>query len=468
MNKQFKYILTFLLLTVSLSINAQEYGVSASIDKDSLTIGDQFTFKLVVPAATEDTIVFPGFVNDTITSDIEVIKTMPETYKEDKQLTSKAYVLAAFNEGSLQIPSQTVVVNPASDSSVLQSNPLEIQVKPVVAIDTLKVDTVYAERSGVVVFGKEGFAREIKQQIPDSVRNSMSPDSLKMLEDTIRQMLLQRFSSEVFRSTGLRTETEIAQIAGAPRMQLFVVNHKGVLNDYRIPGARDTVFVQEYDTVVASQALFTAYQIMDIDDELYKTPLSLAEVFYYIWRFIKNNWWWLTALIVLIMAALYYFLYYKKDKPVFRQKVKPAEPAHVIAFRELDRIKNEKLWLKNRVKDYYTDLTDTLRRYLEHRYDVKAMEKTSAEIMQLLDEENLLKDSLRMKMRDILERSDFVKFARSLPLPDENERSLKQAYDIVEQSKEIREYESELLDSELQSPEGENKTESQTKKEDKA
>src|SRR6056297_220662 len=423
MNEQFKYILTILFLAVSLSINAQEFSVSASIDKDSLTIGDQFSLKLVVPASAEDTIVFPGFDDDTVTSGIEVISSQPETHKEEKQLTSKAYVLAAFEEGLLQIPSQTIVVNPASDSSVLKSNPLEIWVKPVVVIDTLKVDTVYAERSGVVVFGKNGFDSEIKQQIPDSVRNSMSPDSLKMLQDTIRQMFLQQFSSQVFRSTGLRTETEIAQIAGAPRMQLFVVNHKGVLNDYRIPGARDTVFVKEYDTVVASQALYTAYQIKDIEDELYKTPLTLSEVFYYIWRFIKTNWWWLTSIIVLILAGLYYFLYYKKDKPVFRQKVKPAEPAHVIAFRELDRIKSEKLWLKNRLKDYYTDLTDTLRRYLERRYDVKAMEKTSAEIMQLLDEENLLQDSLRMKMRDILERADFVKFARSLPLPDENEQA---------------------------------------------
>ncbi|MFW5767336.1 MAG: hypothetical protein ACOCXO_03100, partial [Bacteroidota bacterium] len=69
---------------------------------------------------------------------------------------------------------------------------------------------------------------------------------------------------------------------------------------------------------------------------------------------------------------------------------------------------------------------------------------------ELLDKEDLLEDRLREKMRDILQRSDFVKFAKSQPLPNENEMSLTQAYEIVEESKEVRTDKSELVDAELQ------------------
>jgi len=42
----------------------------------------------------------------------------------------------------------------------------------------------------------------------------------------------------------------------------------------------------------------------------------------------------------------------------------PLEPAHVIAFRELEKLKNEELWQKGEIKRYYTILTDILRQYL--------------------------------------------------------------------------------------------------------
>ncbi|MEA3448885.1 MAG: hypothetical protein U9Q98_10660 [Bacteroidota bacterium] len=451
MNKIFTLLTLYVFAVFPSVISAQEYDVSASLNKDSILIGDQLVYELVLPASSSDTVVFPAYPKDTITEKIEVIKRKKPRDDEDKGLLHKTYIITSFEEGIHTIPSQHIVLNPGTDSLILSSNPVHIKVNAVVNPDTLKVDTVYAEQGGIVVFGKNNFAEQIEQQIPDSVRQSMSQDSLNMLKDTLRQIMTQRFGSKVFRASGLRKETEIAQMVEAPLKQLFVVNHKTILIDYRIPGAFDTVFVQEYDTVVAQQALFTAYKIKDIDDKLYKTPLTFSEILYYIWTFIKHNWWWLSALVVLILAVVYYFFFYKTEKPIFRQKVKPEEPAHVIAFRELDRIKAEKLWQKNRVKDYYTDLTDTLRYYLENRYDVQAMEKTSNEIYALIDENNLMDENMKMKMQDILQRSDFVKFAKSMPLPDENKRSLDQAYVIVEATKEKpRDENVELVESEIE------------------
>ncbi|MFW5805918.1 MAG: hypothetical protein ACOCVX_05250 [Bacteroidales bacterium] len=451
MNKIFTLFNICVFALVSNGILAQEYDVSATLNEDSILIGDQLVYELVLPASSTDTLVFPDYPEDTIIADVEVVKRKKQHYNADKGLIHKRYTLTCFEEGLHTISPQEVILNPDTDSLVMLSNPVQVKVNPVVKTDTLDVDTTYGEREGIVVFGKNNFEEQIEQQIPDSVRQSMSQDSLAMLKDTLRQIMAQRFGSQVFRASGLRKETEIAQMVEAPEKQLFVVNHKAILNDYRIPGAFDTVFVQEYDTVVGQQALFTAYRIKDINDELYETPLSFSEMLYYIWHFIKNNWWWLSALVLLILAAIYYFFFYTKNKPIFRQKIKPEEPAHVIAFRELDRIKEEKLWQKNRVKDYYTDLTDTLRHYLENRYDVQAMEKTSNEIYRLIDEKRLMDENMKMKMQDILQRSDFVKFAKSMPLPDENKRSLDQAYVIVEATKEKpRDENVELVESEIE------------------
>jgi hypothetical protein len=158
---------------------------------------------------------------------------------------------------------------------------------------------------------------------------------------------------------------------------------------------------------------------------------------------LKANWWWLLAVLILGFAAIYYFLYYKKGKPVFQVKEKVKEPAHIIAFRELERIRKEKLWLKNQIKEYYTQLTDTFRKYLENRFELPAMEKTSAEILDDLNETKYLEDDLVIKLREVLQRADFVKFAKSMPLPDENEKSLKLIWDIVERSKFVETSESD-------------------------
>ncbi|MDA3818888.1 MAG: hypothetical protein PF590_00225 [Candidatus Delongbacteria bacterium] len=458
MNKILKLITVCVFTLLSYGVSAQEYDVSATLNQDSILIGDQLVFEFALPASSADTVVFPDYPEDTITGNVEVVKRKNQHYNSEKGLVHKTYILTSFEEGIHTISSQEIILNPGTDSLIMLSNPVQIKVNPVVNPDTLKVDTTYAKKGGIVVFGKHNFEEQIEQQIPDSVRQSMSQDSLNMLKDTLRQIMTQRFGSKVFRASGLRKETEIAQMVEAPEKQLFVVNHQAILNDYRIPGAFDTVFVKEYDTVAGQQALFTAYRIKDINDELYETPLNFSEILYYIWKFIKHNWWWLTALVLLVLAAIYYFFFFKKDKPIFRQKVKPEEPAHVIAFRELDRIKSEKLWQKNRVKDYYTDLTDTLRHYLENRYDVQAMEKTSNEIYELIDEKNLMDENLKMKMQDILQRSDFVKFAKSMPLPDENKRSLDQAYVIVEATMEKpRDENVELVESELEEDMNDNK-----------
>ncbi len=120
----------------------------------------------------------------------------------------------------------------------------------------------------------------------------------------------------------------------------------------------------------------------------------------------------------------------KKGKPSV-QIIKPSEPAHVIAFRELEKLKTEKLWQKGEIKKYYARLTEIIRQYLMNRFSVPALEMTTAETLQALLQAGVSEDESYMKLRKILTEGDLVKFAKYKPEPSENELLLEYAWDYV-------------------------------------
>lgn len=109
----------------------------------------------------------------------------------------------------------------------------------------------------------------------------------------------------------------------------------------------------------------------------------------------------------------------------------PLEPCEVTALRDLERIRGQKLWMHNKVKEFYSDLTDTLRRYVASRFGVQAMESTSSQLMETLRDSLKGNPAEAETLRRILELADFAKFAKVEPLPDENDRALTDAVGFV-------------------------------------
>ena len=160
----------------------------------------------------------------------------------------------------------------------------------------------------------------------------------------------------------------------------------------------------------------------------YSAPVSLKEVTPYILG------------IILIAAILFFIFYYirwkKKNVPLFRKTEKPAEPAHIIALRELDRIKAQKLWQQERIKQYYSEVADTIRTYIQNRFEVPAMEQTSTETIGIFKQTRDLVDENSLdQLQHILSLADLVKFAKYTPLPDDNNLTLMNAYFFVNQTK---------------------------------
>ncbi len=144
---------------------------------------------------------------------------------------------------------------------------------------------------------------------------------------------------------------------------------------------------------------------------------------------------------IILAASILFLVIYainrrRKNIPLFQVPPKPKLPPHVIALSELDKLKEEQLWQHDKVKDYYTRLTDIIRVYLEDRYEVSAMEQTTQEILfQFKGEASQIKGKLYTGLQKTLETSDLVKFAKYTPLADENQYVLVQAYNLVEETK---------------------------------
>jgi hypothetical protein len=139
--------------------------------------------------------------------------------------------------------------------------------------------------------------------------------------------------------------------------------------------------------------------------------------------------------VLLILGFGGWFLYkrYSKKGPAI-----PAEkilPAHVIAFRELDRLKEEKLWQNGNIKAYYSRLSDIAREYLERRFGFPAMEYVTNETILAFKKSMPHEEMLTEMLQGILETSDLVKFAKATPLPVENQGSIDNAYLFVEQTR---------------------------------
>lgn len=160
----------------------------------------------------------------------------------------------------------------------------------------------------------------------------------------------------------------------------------------------------------------------------YDAPLTLKEVTPYILG------------VILIGAIIFLILYSIKrrrnNQPIFARPQKPKEPAYIVAIRELDRIKSEKIWQKGKLKRYYSEVTEVLRVYIEDRFGIPAMEQTSDETIESFRvNKKLLTDKLSLNLSQILKMADLVKFAKYKPLPDDDDLALKNAYSFVRETK---------------------------------
>lgn len=142
---------------------------------------------------------------------------------------------------------------------------------------------------------------------------------------------------------------------------------------------------------------------------------------------------WLLGLITLVLLSLliiYIVNRIRKKKPLLSFSSAKEFLPHEQALKNLEILKNKKLWEKGSVKEYYSELTDIIKLYTSKRFEFQALEMTSDEILNALQNKNI--DEICFSdLKYIFYYADMAKFAKALPLPDENDASIKKAFDFV-------------------------------------
>jgi hypothetical protein len=162
-------------------------------------------------------------------------------------------------------------------------------------------------------------------------------------------------------------------------------------------------------------------EIKDIKSPL-KAPVTFRELLPWILGFI--------VLCLVIYGIIYYIRKRKKAEPLLQIRRKPELPPHVIALDALESLRAKKLWQSGKIKEYHTELTDIIRTYIENKFQIPAIEMVTDEILEGI-ERTVESPETKGKLRDMLQLSDLVKFAKERPLPDEEEKTLNYAIDFV-------------------------------------
>jgi hypothetical protein len=144
-----------------------------------------------------------------------------------------------------------------------------------------------------------------------------------------------------------------------------------------------------------------------------------------------SEWWKLLILLVLIVASGFasYFIIKRLQKDKEQKEEFFASPIEkAIAY--LQNLDKKQLVQRGDVKEYYSEMTDITRTYIEESIHIPAMESTSSELMEALkkaiaDKKMFVNREELDKFKRVLENSDLVKFAKSQPLPFEIETDKK-------------------------------------------
>ena len=180
-----------------------------------------------------------------------------------------------------------------------------------------------------------------------------------------------------------------------------IPSQKIIIGDHSI--TTDSLEILVRDVVVDT----TKQKLYDIK------PLIGVEVPNTSWK--KYTWWVLGAL---ALIGLVLFLIFRKRKA---KKIPEHQlPAYERALLALERIDDEHLLDKEAFKEYYSQLSDTARQYLDEEVYDHAMESTTEELIEKLEEQKKigslnLDKTVISELKKVLQTADLAKFAKANP-----------------------------------------------------
>ncbi len=141
------------------------------------------------------------------------------------------------------------------------------------------------------------------------------------------------------------------------------------------------------------------------------------------------------SLVLLATSVFLVKLFLNKIKKGQKEFAYPSKPAHQIAYEALELLRNKNLPVIGNVKEYYIDLSDIVRHYIENRFDIRAPEMTTEEFLFSLRDSGDLTGTHKNLLKEFLSHCDMVKFAKYGPTQEEIEGSFNVAKKLVDETK---------------------------------
>ncbi|MCL2041791.1 MAG: hypothetical protein FWG84_07120 [Bacteroidales bacterium] len=215
---------------------------------------------------------------------------------------------------------------------------------------------------------------------------------------------------------------------------------------YHVEGDTTTYYTQIPSAwlEVTTVAVDTTKSFFDIKP-LMPEPLTWREIMTYVV-------WILGGLIVLCGIAWLILLlirkYRKKRPDVVIAPPKPKIPPYITALEELEALRLKKLWQSDKIKEYYSELTDIVREYIEAQFGVQAVEMTTDEILFGLKNAGINAQAMG-KLSGTLQTADLVKFAKAQPHALENDAALTYSVDFVKETHKYEEQQNNVENQQL-------------------
>ena len=127
-----------------------------------------------------------------------------------------------------------------------------------------------------------------------------------------------------------------------------------------------------------------------------------------------------------------YFYFKKRNEP---QAPVVVRPPYIIAYERLENLRFKDFPREGKIQEYYVELSDIVRRYLEGEFLIKAPEMTTEEFLRELKQAPSLVASQKSLLREFLDSCDMVKFAKYGPKIDEIENSFLLAKKLIDQTR---------------------------------
>ena len=143
---------------------------------------------------------------------------------------------------------------------------------------------------------------------------------------------------------------------------------------------------------------------------------------------------------MLLTGVIVYYLMNRKKKVVVQEVITPGLAPFEEALERLQKLDEKLLWQNNQVKQYYSELTEIVRGYIEKELKIPALESTTDELVETIQDFNdaetisASRESIR-KLKELLREADLVKFAKSKPLSHEIEEDRKDAEFVLNELK---------------------------------